>query len=190
MAGIFKEKFTPFQGRVYTDAKKLPKLKSISEINAMIEAEYAKRIKPGNLAYQRMEKTVLSVNVSSKNKYNNSNRLNSTAWLLTDGVTSGIVDKSAWGYIKSVGTYSDTTPNVLSDWVELEFHKPINAGRVVVYPFDNSLKDYEIQVKKDGKYVTVATVKDTKGNAQSSTFAPIENTSVRYRQQRSQYLAL
>lgn len=177
--GVFKESFTPFQARVFTDAKNLPKLNSVAEINAMIEAEYAKRAKPGNLAWQRWEESVLTVNVSSKNKFNSSNRLNATAWLLTDGVSSGMVDKSPWGYIRSVGTYCDTTPNLLPDWIELEFHKPITAGRVVVYPFEDSLRDYEIQVKKDGVYVTVAAVKDAKGIAQTHTFPPVETNAVR-----------
>ena len=63
--------------------------------------------------------------------------------------------------------------------MQLEFKKPITAGKVVLYPVNNSLKDYEIQVKKDGAFVTVAAVKDAKGKCQTVSFEPVKTDCVR-----------
>jgi archaellum component FlaG (FlaF/FlaG flagellin family) len=50
---------------------------------------------------------------------------------------------------------------------------------VEVYPVGNSLKDYEIQLLVNGKYVTVATVKNASGRPQTCTFKPQQCDAVR-----------
>ena len=102
---------------------------------------------------------------------------NCALWHLADGVTEGTpcVSTHRSGVIAS----QDETPDKTPDWVELVFKKPVTAGRVVVYPALDSLKDYEVQVEVDGKYVTVSKVTDAKGLAQEHKFAPVTTNKVR-----------
>ncbi|MBQ7178278.1 MAG: discoidin domain-containing protein, partial [Victivallales bacterium] len=174
-SGTIVEKFTPYQVHIYTNAKSLPKLKSLAEITGTIEAMYAKLQKPGNLAWQRYEEQTLRVTASSN--FMGLKRDTQALWHITDGITSGKPGTRPHG--GDILTFKDKTPNQCPDHVQLEFKKPITAGKVVLYPVNNSLKDYEIQVKKDGAFVTVATVKDAKGDCQTVSFAPVKTDCVR-----------
>ena len=166
--GALTETFTPWQVKVFTSDMRDFHLLPIAQINAKIEQEYAKRVKPGNIVYQRYENEGVKVFASS-NKYRlifNENSL----WHLADGVTSGTVGDRPHGY--GVVVSCDATPNQTPDWIEYEFLKPVKIGRVVVYPAENSLKDYRIEIERDGKFVTVAEIKDAQGEAQTHTFPP------------------
>ena len=98
-------------------------------------------------------------------------------WHLADGVTSGQVCVN--GHSNGVVVSKDATPKQTPDWVELVFKKPQSIGRVVVYPAENSLKDYQVQVEVNGKYVTVAQIKNAKGLQQEHKFAPVIGKKVR-----------
>ena len=89
----------------------------------------------------------------------------------------------AWTALCSTVTpYYSTNPPVIDgklddpcwsqDWIEYEFLKPSKIGRVVVYPAENSLKDYRIEIERNGRFVTVADIKDAQGEAQTHTFTP------------------
>ena len=173
--GKFTAEFTPWHVMVFTTSSKDFKLRTVKSINDEIEAIYAKRAKAGNLAYQRFEGTVVDVYASS-NIFKRVND-NCALWHLTDGVTEGTpcVSTHRAGVVAS----QDETPGKTPDWVELVFKKPVKAGRVVVYPALDSLKDYEVQVEVDGKYVTVSKVTDAKGLAQEHKFAPVTTKKVR-----------
>ena len=173
--GKFTAEFTPWHVMVLTTSNKDFKLRTVKSINDEIEAIYAKRAKAGNLAYQRFEGTVVDVYASS-NLFKRVNN-NCALWHLADGVTEGTpcVSTHRSGVIAS----QDATPNKTPDWVELIFKKPVTAGRVVVYPALDSLKDYEVQVEVDGKYVTVSKVANAKGLAQEHKFAPVKTNKVR-----------
>ena len=173
--GKFTAEFTPWHVMVFTTSSKDFKLRTVKSINDEIEAIYAKRAKAGNLAYQRFEGTVVDVYASS-NLFKRVND-NCALWHLTDGVTEGTpcVSTHRAGVVAS----QDETPGKTPDWVELVFKKPVKAGRVVVYPALDSLKDYEVQVEVDGKYVTVSKVTDAKGLAQEHKFAPVTTKKVR-----------
>ena len=173
--GSLTEKFAPWQAKVFTTDLRDFKVQSIAEVESIIEKEYAKRVKPGNIVYQRYENEGVKVFASS-NKYKN--QFNECSlWHLADGVTSGTVGDRPHG--GGVVVSCDATPNKTPDWIEYEFLKPAKIGRVVLYPAQNSVKDYSIQVERDGKFVTVAEVKDGKGDAQTVTFAPVETKRMR-----------
>ena len=89
----------------------------------------------------------------------------------------------AWTALCSTVTpYYSTNPPVIDgkldapcwsqDWIEYEFLKPSKIGRVVVYPAENSLNDYRIEIERNGRFVTVADIKDAQGEAQTHTFPP------------------
>ena len=165
--GTLTETFTPWQVKVFTSDMRDFQLPTIAQINEKIEQEYAKRVKPGNIVYQRYENEGVKVFASS-NKHKiifNENSL----WHLADGVTSGTVGDRPHGYGTVV--YCDATPNQTPDWIEYEFLKPVKVGRVVVYPAENSLKDYRIEIERNGRFITVADIKDAQGEAQTHTFS-------------------
>ena len=173
--GKLVERFTPWEVKVYTDNMSDFKLSTVKEIEEQIEKEYAKRIKPGNLAYQRYENETVEVYASSNAFKSHYNEVG--LWHLADGVTSGQVCVN--GHSNGVVVSKDATPKQTPDWVELVFKKPQTIGRVVVYPAENSLKDYQVQVEVNGKYVTVAQIKNAKGLQQEHKFAPVIGKKVR-----------
>ena len=173
--GKITEHFTPWEVKVYTDNMTDFKLLTVKEIEALIEKEYAKRIKPGNIAYQRYENETVKIFASSNNYKKLYNEVG--LWHLADGVTAGeiCVNPHSNGVVVSQDATSNNTP----DWIEMVFKKPQTIGRVVLYPALDSLKDYQIQVEKDGKYVTVAEVKNAKGTVQEVKFAPVTSSKMR-----------
>jgi hypothetical protein len=52
-------------------------------------------------------------------------------------------------------------------------------GRVRLYPVENSLLDYQLQVKKDGEYITVADIKGADGAMLEHSFKPVRAKSLR-----------
>ena len=171
--GRFTDRFGPFEARVYTTSDRDLGLKTVKETNALIEAEYSERAKPGNLAYQRFEDSKLTVNASSNKHRIGSGPASNTLWHVTDGVTR---DNRM---LFEPACFSDNTLGEVPDWIELVFHKPVTVGRVVVYPDANTLRDYEVQIRKDGEYVPVASVKDAEGECLTSSFGSETTDAVR-----------
>ena len=178
--GTIKEHFTPYQVHVYTTSARHYGLTPIADIKAQIAAVYAQRRaeNAGNLAYQEMEDIRVTVTASS-NKHMIF-RAENSLWHLTDGVI-GIPGNPAAVSPTSTGIciWQDNTPGVLPDWAALTFHEAVTVGRVEIYPADDSLKDYEIQVWQNGTFITVASVKDASGDKQTVAFDAVMTTAVR-----------
>lgn len=173
--GSFSDHFTPYQTRVYTNSGKTFNLATVATVNAAIEAEYARLAKPGNLAWQRFEYDTVTVRASSNASGNQ--RPDTALWHLADGFCAGRVAKSA--HSGGIITYSDSTPNEAPDWVEFEFKQPVSIGRVVLYPVDNALLAYQIQVRRGDDYVTVASADAADGEILTHAFAPVEAQTLR-----------
>ena len=169
--------FDNFDVRIYTTDTRDFGLKTLAEVDKEIEAVHAKQKKPGNLAYQRYERESVQVFASSsrfRTKRNPENAL----WHVTDGVTEGKPAERAHGK-GGVLIWFDRTPNKVPDWIELRFDHAITAGRAVVYPALDSLRDYEIQVWRNGQWETVGSVKNASGKSQTVTFPPVSTDRVR-----------
>ena len=67
----------------------------------------------------------------------------------------------------------------MPDWAALTFHEAVTVSRMEIYPADDSLKDYEIQVWQNGTFITVASVKDASGDKQTVAFDAVMTTAVR-----------
>ena len=93
-------------------------------------------------------------------------------------MTSGPPAKRAHG-AGGVIIWRDRTPKKVPDWIELRFDKPVTAGRAVIYPALDSLRDYEIQVWQDGNWKTVGSVKNASGKSQTVTFPPVTTNRIR-----------
>ena len=57
--------------------------------------------------------------------------------------------------------------------MELEFPNAVTAGRIVVYPAENTLRDYEVQARINGNWQTLGSAKNAQGKFQEFKFAPV-----------------
>ena len=174
--GRFVDRFTPWEVHIYTTNMADFKLTPRTVITAAIEEVYAKRAKPGNLAYQRFEDETVNVTASSNFFYDD--RAENILWHLADGVCEGdaLLRRS---FMDGILVYKDTTPNEVPDWFQFQFKKPIKAGRVVIYPVSDSVTDYRIEVMKNGKLETVAEAHNVSGLRSEVSFEPVETDIVR-----------
>ncbi|MDO9464508.1 MAG: carbohydrate binding family 9 domain-containing protein [bacterium] len=141
----FSDKFDAFEVHIYTTSQKKTGLTTVKEICRMIDEANQARRKPGNLAFQMHEGDTVIISASS-NKGARPEREDLGLWHLADGV----IDTKFDGYWKAM--WCDKTPSELPDWVEIKLPRKHNVGRVVVYPFERSLKDYEIQAFVAGRW--------------------------------------
>lgn len=172
--GILRDRFNNFDVHVYTTDMSAPDLRGCDDIEAEIERVHAARKKPGNLAYQRHEGETVKVSASSNMAFNV--RPDNCLWHVADGM---IEPENFKRYNDRQVVWSDKTPNAAPDWIELDFKKPVTAGRVIVYPVENTLKDYQVQIWKNNVWSVVAEAKDASGNVQEHTFAPTATDKVR-----------
>ncbi len=177
-SGQVSDEFTPFQVHVYTTDRRDFGLKPIAEINAAIAKVYTERRREnaGNLVYQEYENDAVKVTASS-NKYAIF-RVENSLWHVADGVTTGSKPATS-PHGSGIIHWCDATPNVFPDWIELEFKKTLKVGRVEVYSVENSLKDYEIQLRRGGRYETVGKVENATGVMQTISFPPLDADGVR-----------
>ena len=171
--GKIKDKFRPFEVHVYTTDMRDFKLKTVDEINALIEAEYKKREKPGNILFQRMDEVKMEIIPSSNANRDSRDPIANQLWHVTDGV---ITTNSPRGGCP----WKDKTPNKCPDWIELNLKKSATIGRVVVYPEKQSLRDFEVQLKSgNGEWQTVGKAVNSKQDMYEFKFAPQAADSIR-----------
>ncbi len=175
--GTFSDSFNNYDARVYTTDMNTCGLPTLSEVEEKIRQLNETRRKPGNLAFQMLEGDSMKIYASS----NKERFPESGLWHVTDGITGGVLAFSGCGYRGKLGWW-DNTPGKTPDWIVLEFPKTVKAGRIVVYPAEGTLKDYEVQVEKDGRFVTVGSAKNISAKwdeYQEFKFDPVETRRVR-----------
>ena len=171
--GKLKDKFRPFEVHVYTTDQRDFKLKTVDEIKAIIEAEYKKLAKPGNILWQRMEEEKLEIIPSSNAHRRPRDPIANQLWHVTDGV---IQAKSERGGCP----WQDNTPKECPDWIELKLKKSATVGRIVIYPEKQSLRDFEVQVKSgSADWKTVGKAENSKQDMYEFKFAPETVDSIR-----------
>lgn len=173
--GIFSDRFTPFAVHVYTTDQRKFNLKTVAEINELIESDYRRLAKKGNLAWQRLEEEKLKVSASSNARTSPGWPQSNALWHVTDGFTKYANPQGAKGALN----WCDATPNKVPDWIELNFFKTQTVGRIKVYPEDNSLRDYEVQIFRNGNWEKVGEVKDASGEFQEFKFHPMATRRIR-----------
>jgi hypothetical protein len=166
----FSDRFEPWEVHVYTTAP-APNLPTVKQIVAEIAAANAARRKPGNLAFQEFEGdgVVVSASSSQAAKYR---RPDTGLWHVVDGVIDTI------DHYRCL-TWQDDTPGEGPDWLEIKLPKPAQMGRVVVYPFEKSLKDYTVEVSVGGQWREVAKVSAQSGDRIEHTFEPVTSDRLR-----------
>jgi len=170
-AGVITDSFDTWETHVYTTSTEDPGLKTVKEITEIIEAEYAKRQKAGNLAFQRWSNGSVDITSSSRNGL-----YPPEPWHVCDGITnlSGINIR-----FENQHSWSDGTPNKSPDWLALKFKKPHRVSRVVVYTSKKSIKDYRIQARKGDNWIDVAHGKNNNAAKIEHSFKPVATDQVR-----------
>lgn len=167
----FTDKFDPFEVHIYTTATKQPELLTVKEICKLIDEANAKRKKPGNLAFQMFEGDGVTVSASSK-KGDYRRRPDNGLWHMVDGVIDTV------DHYK-VLTWQDKTDNEFPDWLEIQLPEAQTIGRVVVYPFQKSLKDYAVQGRLNGEWKDLNRVAGKNDETITHAFPPIKTDRIR-----------
>lgn len=172
--GVIQDKFEDFAVHVYTSDPEYPQLRSGNDIKAEIKRINAARKKPGNLAFQMFEHETVRVTASSNKALNV--RPDNCLWHVADGVVQPSDFKH---YYSEQVVWTDATPNQSPDWIELTFKEPVAIARVIVYPVNNSLRNYRVQLRSNGEYQDVADIEEAKGTAQEHRFPQQKADAVR-----------
>jgi hypothetical protein len=164
------DRFDTYEVHVYTTGPQ-PDLPTVKEIVAEIEQANVKRRKPGNLVFQEFEGDGVQVAASSS-KAGGYRRPDTGLWHVVDGV----IDKLDHYHCL---TWQDTTDNEFPDWLEIKLPQAQRIGRVVVYPFEKSLKDYAVQVYVNGDWRDADKVTGQNADEITHKFAPVTTDRVR-----------
>jgi hypothetical protein len=100
------------------------------------------------------------------------------------GAVDGDRDSNHWA---STTGWNDSNKGSFPDWLQVTFDQPETVGRVDLYTLDSikypasryGLRDWDVQVRKDGAWQTVAQVRGNVAGLVSSTFTPVTATAIR-----------
>lgn len=168
----FRDKFGPFEVHIYTTSKDLPELQTVNEICEKIDKANASRKKAGNLAFQMFEDDGVKITASS-NEASKFRRDDAGLWHVVDGVRDTKVDR----YKNLV--WHDKTPDIFPDWIEIQLPKQEDINKVVVYPFNKSLKDYSVQGYINGEWKDLDKVTGKKEDIIEHKFNTVKTDRVR-----------
>lgn len=171
----FTDHFDTFEAHVYTTSKKKPDLLTVKAICRLIDEANQKRRKPGNLVFQMFEGDEVVVRASTN--AGGGRRPENGLWHMVDGV----LDLGETGGIDPYNQlrWKDTTPNEFPDWLEIQMPAPRRVGRVVVYPFKKSLKDYAVQAWVGGEWKDVGKVAGKNDDRITHIFEPVTTDRIR-----------
>jgi hypothetical protein len=166
----FTDKFGNYQVHIYTTNSRKSGLRTVKAICEAIDKVNNARRKPGNLAFQMFENNGVKVTASSNRGRNR--RDDNGLWHVVDGI---------FGKIDHYHTLSwmDATPGQFPDWIEIKFPRPEKVSKVIVYPLQKSLKDYEVQAWLDGSWKTVDKVSGRNDDVINHEFSPVKTDRIR-----------
>lgn len=102
------------------------------------------------------------------------------------GAVDGSRDQSDWGGPSTTG-WVDGTKNNWPDWYQVSFDQGEQVGSVKLTTISRAnkpaseagIRDWDVQVRRDGAWETVATVRDNEQGTVRSTFSAVETGAVR-----------
>ena len=163
--------FDTFEVHVYTTSREKADLPTVKAIKEEIARANRARRKPGNLVFQEYERDGVIIRAST-NTAGKFRRPDNGLWHVVDGVVT------TFDHYKSL-TWHDATPNQYPDWLEIQMPKPHNVGRVVVYPFEKSLKSYSVQAFVNGQWKDVDRVAGKRMDSITHRFKPVKTERIR-----------
>jgi len=167
----FTDRFDTFEAHVYTTSRTPPDLPTVRAICDEIAKANRARRKPGNLLFQEFEGdgVVIRASSSAAAQYR---RADNGLWHVVDGVVTSVD-------VYNCLMWRDTTPNEFPDWLEIQIPEKRSIGRVVIYPFQRSLKDYTVQVFANGRWLDVAQAVGCNAERMEHAFTPVVTDRVR-----------
>ena len=170
-----QDAFGTFEAHVYTTSSHQPDLPTVQAICAEIDEANRRRRKPGNLAFQMYEGDGVVIRASSSTSA--LTRPDLGLWHVVDG----IVDTPLPDHLDGASRlkWKDATPNKFPDWLEIQLPEARAVGRVVVYPYRESLKDYAVQAYVNGAWKDVDRVSGRKEGPITHAFAPVNTERIR-----------
>jgi hypothetical protein len=85
---------------------------------------------------------------------------------------------ATFDHYKSLMWY-DATPNEYPDWLEIRMPEAQAVGRIVVHPFEKSLRDYAVQVFVGDGWREVARVSGQNADEITHRFDPVTTNRIR-----------
>jgi len=166
-----RDRFGPWEVHIYTTSSDKPDLLTVDAICKLIDDANEARRKPGNLAFQSVEGGVVKVRASS-NTAGRSRRSDNGLWHVVDGVVD------TFDRYKCL-TWMDTTADESPDWLEIQLPEAHALSRVVVYPFEKSLRDYTVQAFVGDQWKDVDKVTGRNDEVITHQFAPVTTDRIR-----------
>ena len=167
--GKFTDTFKNFDTHIYTTDAARANAINFAAVESEIEKCYRKRQKKGNLAFQRHENEKLQVTSSSSKFYRARRTRNSALWHVTDGA----FDLGERMYFEAAA------PGTGNEYLEIKFHKAITANEMVIYPLNDSLCDYTVEVLENGKWKVAARAINASGKIHTHKFATVTTDTFR-----------
>lgn len=147
--GALTDSFELNAAHIYTTDQDAARTLSIAEIESSIERIKAQRVKPGNLAH-RSHGVTAGVS-SSRSPYYKPH-------LLLDGVADGF----GW----------EPMPGRLPQWIELDFGKSVEVGRIVAY--SPMIEKAVVQVRKDGQWTDLSPLEPIQPQVLEARFPTVQ----------------
>lgn len=129
--GRFEDRIAPYGVHVYMTKKSRGALRSLAEVEKLIDRKNRLHKKIGNFAFRDEGVKVMASSSSIPDQLNKVN----------DGVFEGL-------------EWSSNKEEELPQWVELSWKKPVYVGKVVIY--SDTIERAIVQVNKDGEWMDVA----------------------------------
>ena len=176
--GKFQDKLTNYDARIYTTDARDFGLKTLKQVEEEIEAVHKRQKKAGNLAYQRYEGDSLEIKASS-NRFATRRNPENCLWHVTDGVIEGEVAPRAHGKGGTLVWFASSKAKA-PHWLEFSFKEKQKIGRAVIYPVNDCVAEYEVQVQEGTEWRTIAKCKCEGGaSSYSCKFKPLDISKFR-----------
>jgi Carbohydrate family 9 binding domain-like len=154
LGGTIKEKFGKYDVNLYTTNAKLAASLSLKKAEKRVADGIKALRRPGNLAFKG--NSVKITFSTKKGRWDNTH--------IIDGAREGR------GWI-------DTTLRKFPDWATVDFNKSVVVARAEL--FCENITDAELQIKKNGRWKTVAKFKRVSPLQMTAKFASVKTTAVR-----------
>ncbi|OGV48517.1 MAG: hypothetical protein A2017_16420 [Lentisphaerae bacterium GWF2_44_16] len=150
--GTIEHKFGIYDTEIYTTSKEAAEKLSVADLLKRIEEVKKSYIRPGDIA-KEAKKISFSSNKGSRS---------------AEHLTDGCRECMGWRAGKA-GT----------QWVEFDFGKTTEIGRINAFSPKEFSKNPEIQTYKNGKWAKISELKKTSENKFESSFAPVSTDKIK-----------
>lgn len=175
--GLFTDSFYPCEVHIYTTAPQNTGFKTVNQIAEEIKKANEARRKQGNLVFQMYEGDGVSVTASSSEAAQ-FRRPDNALWHVVDGIIDKDKVTGREEHHQRLAVWH-SLPDKLPDWLEIKLPRVSKIDRVVVYPYNKSLKNYAVQAFIGDKWVDLDKVSDISKEMIEHKFSPVDSDRIR-----------